>query len=110
MDRMPPLEEAPSAVIIRMSLGEGMTRALISLRDFWPAEKCDESSSVQLTMVEESWPVVAGSWEYCGIQALRCLKAPHYDHSALTVRGRGDFRSGVLLCGETCRGGGGWWW
>ena len=48
-------------VIIRVSLGEGMTIALISLRDCWAAEKCDESSSVQLTMMEESWPVVAAS-------------------------------------------------
>ena len=107
MDPMPPLEEAPSVVIIKMSLGEGMTIALISLRDFWAAEKCDESSSVQLTMLEESWPAVAVSrgesrWEYCGIQALRCLKAPHHDRSALTVCGRGDFRSGVILCGEAC--------
>ena len=61
MDPMPPLEEAPSVVIIRMSLGEGMTIALISLRDFWTAEKCDGSSSVQLTMVEESRPDVAVS-------------------------------------------------
>ena len=110
-EKNPPTCITPSrrtyVVIIRMSLGEGMTIALISLRDFWAAEKCDESSFVQLIMLEESWPAVAvsrgeSSREYCGIQALRCLKAPHHERSALTVHGRGDFRSGVILCGEAC--------
>ena len=59
MDSMPPLEETPSVVIIGTSLGEGMTIGLISLRDFWAAEKCDESFSFQLIMPEESWPAVA---------------------------------------------------